>query len=55
MRARDAFPSKYLQSSDAKATSIVATISHMAQDLVGRGKIRRRSRFCTSKIKNRWC
>jgi hypothetical protein len=38
MRAKDAFPSKYLQSSDAKATPIVATISHMTQELVGQGQ-----------------
>ena len=38
MRVKDAFPSKYLQSSDAKAAQIVATISHMAQELVGQGQ-----------------
>src|SRR6516164_10430166 len=38
MRTKDLFPSKYLQSSDAKAKHIIATISHMAQEMVGQGQ-----------------
>jgi hypothetical protein len=37
-RTKDLFPSKYLQSSDVKARPIVATISHMAQEMVGQGQ-----------------
>ena len=38
MRTKDLFPSKYLQSSDAKAKHIIVTISHMAQEMVGQGQ-----------------
>jgi hypothetical protein len=38
MRTKDLFPSKYLQSADAKAKQIVATISHLAQEFVGQGQ-----------------
>jgi hypothetical protein len=37
MRANEAFPSKYLKSSDAKTAPIVATISRMQKELVGQG------------------
>jgi hypothetical protein len=35
MRTKDLFPSKYLQSADAKARQIVTTISYMALEEVG--------------------
>jgi hypothetical protein len=35
MRSKDAFPSKYLKSADAKAAPIVATISCLEQEPVG--------------------
>jgi hypothetical protein len=35
MRSSDAFPSKYLKSTDAKAAPIVATISGLEQEAVG--------------------
>jgi len=38
MRTKDLFPSKYLQSTDAKAKQIITTISHMAQEMVGQGQ-----------------
>ena len=38
MRTKDLFPSKYLQSTDAKAKQIITTISHMAQEEVGQGQ-----------------
>jgi hypothetical protein len=38
MRTKDLFPSKYLQSADAKARQIDTTISHMAQEMVGQGQ-----------------
>jgi hypothetical protein len=38
MRTKDLFPSKYLQSADAKARQIITTISHMAQEMVGQGQ-----------------
>jgi len=38
MRANKAFPSKYLKSSDVKDRPIVATISHLAQEIVGQGQ-----------------
>ena len=38
MRTKDLFPSKYLQSADAKAKQIITTISHMAQEEVGQGQ-----------------
>jgi hypothetical protein len=38
MRANEAFPSKYLKSSGAKAAPIIATISHAGQELVGQGQ-----------------
>jgi hypothetical protein len=37
MRAADAFPSKYQKSSDVKERSIVAVISHVAKEKVGKG------------------
>jgi len=38
MRTKDLFPSKYLQSADAKAKQIITTISHMELELVGQGQ-----------------
>jgi hypothetical protein len=38
MRAADAFPSKYLKSSDVKERPIVAVISHVAKEKVGKGQ-----------------
>jgi hypothetical protein len=38
VRTKDLFPSKFLQSADVKAKQIVATISHMAQEMVGQGQ-----------------
>jgi len=38
MRSTDAFPSKYLKSSDVKAKAIVATISHVDVEPVGQGQ-----------------
>jgi hypothetical protein len=38
MRANDAFPSKYLKSSDAKERPRVAVISHVARETVGQGQ-----------------
>jgi hypothetical protein len=37
MRANEAFPSKYLKSSDVKEKPRVAVISHIAQEKVGKG------------------
>jgi hypothetical protein len=37
-RTKDLFPSKYLQSADAKAKQIVATISSLEVELVGQGQ-----------------
>jgi hypothetical protein len=37
MRSSDAFPSKYLKSSDVKAKQLIATISHVEMQLVGQG------------------
>ena len=38
MKSSDAFPSKYLKSSDVKAKHLVATISHVDMELVGQGQ-----------------
>jgi hypothetical protein len=38
MRASDAFPSKYVKAADVKAKSIVAVISHLAQEKIGQGQ-----------------
>jgi hypothetical protein len=38
MRTSDAFPAKFMKSTDAKAKPIIATISHMEMELVGQGK-----------------
>ena len=38
MRASQAFPSTYLKSSDVKERPIVATISHVAKEKVGKGQ-----------------
>src|SRR5215471_11653703 len=38
MRANQAFPSKYLKSSDVKEKPRVAVISHLAQETVGQGQ-----------------
>jgi hypothetical protein len=38
MRTNEMFPAKFLKSEDAKATPIVATISHVAMELVGQGQ-----------------
>jgi hypothetical protein len=38
MRAHEAFPSKYVKAADVKAKSIVAVISHVAQETVGQGQ-----------------
>ena len=38
MRANQAFPSKYLKSSDVKEKPRVAVISHLAQEMVGQGQ-----------------
>jgi len=38
MRASDAFPSKYLKSSDVKAKSKIATISSLEREAVGQDK-----------------
>src|SRR5262245_6999399 len=38
MRASDAFPSKYVKAADVKAKSIIAVISHVAQEKVGQGQ-----------------
>jgi hypothetical protein len=38
MRASDAFPSKYLKSSDVKARALVATISSLETEAVGQDK-----------------
>ena len=38
MRAAEAFPSRYLKSSDVKERPIVATISHVAKEKVGKGQ-----------------
>ena len=37
MRASDAFPSKYLKAADVKERPIIAVISHIAQEEVGKG------------------
>jgi hypothetical protein len=37
MRANEAFPSKYLKSSDVKERPLVAVISHVAKEKVGKG------------------
>jgi hypothetical protein len=37
MRANEAFPSKYLKSADVKDRPLVATISQLAQEEVGKG------------------
>jgi hypothetical protein len=37
MRANEAFPSKYLKSSDVKDRPLIGTISHLAQEEVGKG------------------
>ena len=38
MRADKAFPSKYLKSSDVKERPRIAVISHLAQEVVGKGQ-----------------
>src|SRR5215831_7306298 len=38
MRANQAFPSKYLKSSDMKEKPRVAVISHLAQETIGQGQ-----------------
>jgi hypothetical protein len=38
MKSSDAFPSKYLKSSDVKAKQLVATISHVEMEQVGQGQ-----------------
>ena len=38
MRTKDMFPSKYLQSADAKTKQIITTISRMELELVGQGQ-----------------
>jgi hypothetical protein len=38
MRASDAFPSKYLKSTDVKAKQKIATISHLETEAVGQNK-----------------
>jgi hypothetical protein len=38
MRSTDAFPSKYLKSSDVKAKQKIATISHLETEAVGQDK-----------------
>jgi hypothetical protein len=38
MRSSDAFPSKYLKSSDVKAKQQIATISHLESEQVGQDK-----------------
>jgi hypothetical protein len=37
MRAAEAFPGKYLKSSDVKERPIVAVISHVEKEKVGQG------------------
>src|SRR5260370_37557788 len=37
MRASQAFPAKYLKAADVKAKPIVTAISHLAQEMVGKG------------------
>ena len=37
MRASEAFPSKYLKAADVKERPIIAVISHIAQEEVGKG------------------
>jgi hypothetical protein len=38
MRANEAFPSKYLKSTDVKERPRVAVISHLVQEVVGQGQ-----------------
>jgi len=38
MRSNEAFPSKFVKAADVKAKSIVAVISHVAQEKVGQGQ-----------------
>jgi hypothetical protein len=38
MRANEAFPSKYLKSSDVKDRPRVAVISHIERETIGEGK-----------------
>jgi hypothetical protein len=38
MRATEAFPSKFLKSADVKERPRIATISHLAQEVVGQGQ-----------------
>jgi hypothetical protein len=38
MRANEAFPSKYLKSADVKDRPLVAVISHITQEKVGKGQ-----------------
>jgi len=37
MRKKDVFPAKFLKSADAKTKPILATISHVAMEMVGQG------------------
>jgi hypothetical protein len=38
MRANEAFPSKFVKSSDVKDRPLIATISHLEQEVVGQGQ-----------------
>ena len=42
MRTEDAFPGKYLKSSDAKPKPLVAVISHVEMEMVGQGQDQKR-------------
>ena len=41
MRSTDAFPSKFLKAADVKAKAIVAAISYVEMELVGKGQDRK--------------
>jgi hypothetical protein len=41
MRSKDAFPTKFLRSSDAKTKPIIAIISYLEMELVGQGQDRK--------------
>jgi len=41
MRSTDAFPSKFLKAADVKAKAIVAAISYVEMELVGKGQDQR--------------
>jgi hypothetical protein len=55
MRTKDLFPSKYLKAEDAKAKQIVATISYMAQELVGQGQDQKKKPVLYLEDQNRSC